>query len=208
MATAEQMAAYTAVLSQYLPAQDKPVTEIAIFKLLEPQSASTLAYFEQEIIANTRTGIGIKRQAYGFSSTDPKTLIWMLDWEKIQDHWDFWQTPAFPSVMACISKLFEAGRPLVRHYEFKPMEMLPQKLQRVAVWNDERGESGVHISEGPSRAVAKKDAFAVDMQETKWRCIVMGYESESDAAEDAHNITAKEGVESHLVQLKFLSKTD
>lgn len=44
-------------------------------------------------------------------------FVWLLDWEKIQDHWDFWKTQSFPPVMVGISKLFEAGRPLVRHYD-------------------------------------------------------------------------------------------
>lgn len=202
MATAEQMAAYAAGLRKYLPAQDKPVTEIAIFKLLAPQSSATLTYFEQEVVANTHGGAGIKRQAYGFSRTDPKTFVWMLDWDKIQDHWDFWQTPGFPPVMACIEKLFDAGRPLVRHYEFKPEEMLSQRVQRVIVWNNEGGQLDVHAAQGNGRAVAKKDAFAVDVQETTWRCILLGYESEHDAAKE--EVVETDGVESHLVELKFV----
>lgn len=206
MATAEQMAAYATALRQFLPAQNKPVTEIAIFKLLEPQSDSTLAYFEKEIIANTRPGTGIKRQAWGFSSTDPRTLVWMLDWEKIQDHWDFWQTPAFPPVIACIDKLFEAGRPLVRHYEFKPAEMLPHVLQRVFVWNDDGAEDSARVDYGQGRAGAKKDAFAVDMEETTWRCVVMGYDSAADADADSAGSVERESVESHLLQLKFAER--
>jgi hypothetical protein len=202
MATAEQMAAYAAALREYLPAQDKPVTEIAIFKLLAPQSASTLAYFEQQIIANTRSGVGIKRQSYGFSTTDLRTFIWMIDWVKIQDHWNFWQTPEFEPVMACIEELFEVGRPLVRHYAFEPMEMLPQVLQRVVVWNDDGQSLVPGMIENQCRAVAKKDAYAVDMGETTWHCAVIGYESEANAA--AEEQIEQEGVESHVVRLKFV----
>ncbi|KAF2180149.1 hypothetical protein K469DRAFT_693596 [Zopfia rhizophila CBS 207.26] len=137
MATAEQMAAYTALMREYKPAQDRPVTEIAIFKLKEPQSPSTLSYFETQIIHNTIPGKGIKRQAWGFSLSDPHSFVWMLDWEKIQDHWDFWQTPAFGPVIAGIEKLFVPGRPLVRHYEFKPAGMLGKSVQRVFIWNEE-----------------------------------------------------------------------
>lgn len=204
MATAEQMAAYAASLSHYLPAQDKPVTEVVIFRLKDSQSAATLTDFEQEIILNTRSGAGVKRQAYGFSLTDSKTFIWMLDWEKIQDHWDFWQTPAFPPVIACIKRLFEEGRPLVRHYDFAPMGMLLQELQRVIVWQSETVDLSTHVLRGTSRAIANKAGNAVDMQETAWRCILMGYKCDQDA--DSEGFVDQEHVEAHLVRLKFVSK--
>ena len=206
MATAEQMAAYTAMLSQYKPAQDKPVTEIAVFKLNEPQSPELLEYFEKEIIANTTPDEGINKQAWGFSLSDPKTHVWMLDYDKIQDHWAFWQTPAFTPVIAAITKLFEAGRPLVRHYDFQPAGLLDEPFQRVVVWNDEAkvGQKAADLVKGKSVAKNAKEAYAVDMDETTWRCAVFGYSSQEDADKD--EIVAPEGAESHLVKLKFSSK--
>ncbi|OAL42909.1 hypothetical protein IQ07DRAFT_637398 [Pyrenochaeta sp. DS3sAY3a] len=205
MATQEQMAAYAAVLSQYKPAQDKPVTEIAIFKLKDAQSAATLEYFETQIIQNTTPGKGIIRQSYGFSLSDPHTLIWMLDWEKIQDHWDFWQTPAFKPVIACIDKIFVSGRPLVRHYEFKPPGMVQQHVQKVFVWNDTTGaDKAVDFVHKTGHESAKKDAYAVDMEETTWRCIVLGYENEEIAFKDDN--VEWEGLEAHCVRMKFVEK--
>ncbi|XP_014550141.1 hypothetical protein COCVIDRAFT_21322 [Bipolaris victoriae FI3] len=205
MATAEQMAAYAAALRQYKPAQDKPVTEVAIFKLKEAQSAATLEYFERQIIQNTAPGTGIIRQSYGFSLSDPYTLIWMLDWEKIQDHWDFWQTPAFAPVIVCIDKIFVSGRPLVRHYEFQPSGMLRHSVQKVFVWNDEleapKAESLVGTK---SNASDRKVAYAVDMQETSWRCAVFGYENKETAHKD--EFVEWEGLEAHLVELAFVEK--
>ncbi|USP79332.1 hypothetical protein yc1106_06606 [Curvularia clavata] len=205
MATNEQMANYAAVLSQYKPAQDKALTEVAIFKLKEVQSAATLEYFESQIIQNTAAGKGIIRQSYGFSLSDPHTLIWMLDWEKIQDHWDFWQTPAFAPVIACIDKIFVSGRPLVRHYDFQPPGMLKQRIQKVFVWNDESEASKAETLLGKNtNASAKKDAYAVDMQETSWRCVVFGYENEEASSKE--NIVDWEGLEAHLVKLEFIEK--
>lgn len=205
MATAEQMAAYTAVLREYKPAQDKPLTEVAIFKLKEPQSPDTLEYFESQIIHNTARGKGIKRQCWGFSLSDTQTLIWMLDWDKIQHHWDFWQTSAFESVIACIEKIFVPGPPLVRHYEFKPAEMLDHHVQRILVWKEEKGDQKeimeTDMMKGENKAKSRKEAYAVDMQETNWRCTVLGYDSKEEAEID--EIVAPEGCETHVVELKF-----
>lgn len=204
----EQMAAYTAMLSTYKPAQDKPVTELAIFKLNEEQSDATIKYFEEQIIANTKGGKGVRRQAYGFSTSDPKTFVWMLDWDKIQDHWEFWQTPHFPPVMACIEKLFVPGRPLVRHYDFKPAGMLEDKIQRVFVWDEpdevrkELGNKAAATIVEKGKARSSKDAYAVDMNETIWRSVILGYGSVEEAAAD--QFETPEGCEDHVVRLKFV----
>ena len=96
MASVEQMAGYAAHLHAHTPApsKGKPVTEIAIFKLQAPfaqDHAAATEEFESQIAANTAPGKphakGIRKIAWGFSADDPATFIWMLDWDKIEDHW-------------------------------------------------------------------------------------------------------------------------
>lgn len=129
----------------------------------------------------------------------------MLDWEKIQDHWDFWQTPAFAPVIACIDKIFVPGRPLVRHYEFKPQGMLRQNVQKVFVWNDEsRAEKVETLMRTKSHESARKDAYAVDMHEASWRCVIYGYDDEDAASKD--ETVEWEGLEAHVVKLTFVEK--
>ncbi|KAF2742827.1 hypothetical protein M011DRAFT_481297 [Sporormia fimetaria CBS 119925] len=202
-----QMAQYAAHLATYTPAQNKPVTEIVIFKLKDAQSAEAMDYFEKQIIANNRHGKGIRRQSWGFSASDPHTLVWQLDWEKIQDHWEYWQTDGFLPLIAAIDKLFVEGRPLVRHYEFKPEGMLGEEVQRVAVWNEgdekakEEGERKLReMTKEGGKAVSKKDGYAVDMDETSWRCLVKGYQSLEDAKRD--DVAGPEGCENHVVKFK------
>jgi hypothetical protein len=208
--SAEEMAQYTKMLQAYKPAQDKPVTEIVIFKLKGPQSPETMEQIESQLIANSGTGKGVLKQSWGFSLTDPHTVIWQLDWEKIQYHWDFWQTPAFGPVMAAIENIFVPGRPLVRHYEFKPAGMLQEAVQRVLVWNDEgknrsqgEVEAAALVKSGKSVATAAKVANAVDMGETSWRCAVLGYATLQDAHQD--ELELQDGDESHIVEFKFSS---
>jgi hypothetical protein len=190
MATAEQMSAYTQLLKTYLPAQDKEVTEVAVFKLKNEQSPEILRDFENRIVASSSRGKGIKRMAWGFSRTDPRTMVWMLDWEKIQDHWDFWQTPAFGSVIQGITDLFVEGRPLVRHYEFSPPGMLNQEYQRIIIWDQENRDTAPeeilkHNAEAQSStSKASKGAYAVDMNENTWWCTTFGYNSEAEANQD------------------------
>ncbi|EUC47348.1 hypothetical protein COCMIDRAFT_3607 [Bipolaris oryzae ATCC 44560] len=203
--SAERMAAHTQLLKTYLPAQDKPITEVAIFELKHPQSPETLRNFEQRIIANCQDGKGIKRMAWGFSLTDEKKLVWMLDWDKIQDHWDFWQTPAFTPVIQAIEDLFVEGRPLVRHYEFDPPGMLNQEYQRVLIWNQENRDIAaeqVLKSNGPtttSTSIASNGAYAVDMDEDTWWCSNFGYTSEAEVRKDS----VQDKGEAGIFKLKF-----
>ncbi|KAH8901733.1 hypothetical protein GQ53DRAFT_631399 [Thozetella sp. PMI_491] len=207
MATAAQMASLTEVLRKHSSALDKPVTEIAIFKLKEMHTDATTAEFEKNIIANTFKGTGIKRMAWGYSLSDPKTLVWMLDWVKIQDHWDFWQTPEFGPVISTITNLFIEGRPLVRHYDFRPPGMLDQEFLHIRVWDE--GESNKTDEEIRATLAAtdndfggykaEKGAYAVDMGEMNWYCTLTGYEDEDMAR--AAKLTPRG--ETHLLQLKY-----
>lgn len=76
------------------------------------------------------------------ASTDPAptTFLIMFDWRRIQDHWDFWQTPNFSPVISCISRCFEPGRPLVRHFRFEPAGMPSDDVVKVMVWDQGRDE--------------------------------------------------------------------
>lgn len=212
MATAEEMAAYTARLQAHTSAQNKPVTEIAVFKLLPQYAAdhaSALAEFESQIIANTEPGkkhsVGIRKMAWGFSLDDPDTLVWMIDWAKIQDHWAFWQTAAFPPVMGCITKLFTQGRPLVRHYDFGEQGMLDAKYEfaRVMVRDDAtETDSGGTAMPDAKEAAQTRGAYAVDVDEMTWWCSLLGYGNEQEAR--AADIDNSKWVESHIVKLKYL----
>lgn len=221
MATSEEMAGYAAHLHAGTPSSSKgrPVTEVCIFKLLPAfaaDHAAAAAEFESNVVANTKPGsphaVGIRRLAWGFSLDDPGTFVWALDWDRIEDHWDFWQSPAFPPVIGAIVKLFEAGRPLVRHYDFGDRGMLDAgvaDVARVMVWDDgvqgrEEGRAAglAREREGSTKAKQFRGGYAVDMDEDTWWCSLLGYDSESEARED--HIELAEGAESHIVQLSYL----
>ncbi|PLB41236.1 uncharacterized protein BDW47DRAFT_122799 [Aspergillus candidus] len=214
MATAEQMAAYTAHLRTHTSAQNKPVTEICIFKLRAPYTqdhTAALSTFESQIAANTAPGNGkpnapgIRRIAYGFSVDDPGTFVWMLDWDKIQDHWEFWQKEAFPPVIGAITELFVEGRPLVRHYDFGEEGMLDGgfRVARVVVWDDGKGRARESGNKSLARVRQVREAYAVDMDEMTWWCSLLGYESEEDCRADGGDVMAGEGAENHIVRLQY-----
>ncbi|KAH6672078.1 hypothetical protein B0J14DRAFT_669673 [Halenospora varia] len=113
----EQMERYIKILLEHTKQQGVPVTEIISFKLKESASEATTVESET-------------------------TLTWMMDWEKIEDHCDFWQTDKFLPVMAGTSRLFVEGRPLVGHYKFEPMGLLHNEFVRVVIW-DEREKATV-----------------------------------------------------------------
>lgn len=215
MATAEEMAAYTARLQAHTSAQDKPVAEICVFKLLPEYAAdhaSALAEFESQMIASTAPGkehsVGIRRLSWGFSLDDPATLVWMLDWAKIQDHWAFWQSPAFPAVMGCITRLFAPGRPLVRHYDFGEQGMLDAKYQfaRILVRDDETEKgSGDVVRPDAEGAEQTRVAYAVDVDEMTWWCSLLGYANEQEAR--AAKVDRSKWVESHILKLKYLENS-
>ncbi|KAI1339108.1 hypothetical protein F5Y15DRAFT_94116 [Xylariaceae sp. FL0016] len=216
MATADEMAAYTQRLLAHTSAHNKPVTEIAIFKLnpaYATDHAAATAEFESQILSQTAPGKpyakGILRTSWGFSMHDPTTLVWMLDWEKIQDHWEFWQTPGFGPVISAITKLFVPGRPLVRHYDFGEQGMLGTPWVRVFVWDEKK--EGVKPEEACGRVLGpgvsksetiKRQAYAVDVDEMTWYCLLLGYEDENDAA--AQEVLPDFQGEDHTVRLKFL----
>lgn len=216
MASAEQMAAYTAQLLANTPESslNRPVTEVCVFKL-QPQFASdhaaAEARFNSDIVAQCRPGSphakGIRRISWGFSAEDPAAFVWMLDWNRIQDHWDFWQTAGFPPVIGAITALFAAGRPLVRHYDFGEPGMLDAgfAVTRAVIWDDgEEGKQkqrGREVVSGTGRAKQSRGGYAVDMGEATWWCTLLGYENEADAREDTVN--APEGAVSHIFHLTY-----
>ncbi|OJJ01769.1 hypothetical protein ASPVEDRAFT_651057 [Aspergillus versicolor CBS 583.65] len=214
MATAEQMAAYAAYLRSHTVAHNKPVTEICIFQL-QPQfwhdHSTALAKFESQIVANTAPGgnkpnaQGIRKIAYGFSVDDAGAFVWMLDWEKIQDHWDFWQTAAFPPVMNAITELFVAGRPLVRHYDFGEAGMLDREFEvaRVLVWDDGEVKPLGNVTSCVN-ARQTREGYAVDVNETTWWCSLLGYESEADCRADELNVRCGPAAEKHIVRLQYI----
>ncbi|KAH7020714.1 uncharacterized protein B0I36DRAFT_392813 [Microdochium trichocladiopsis] len=204
--TPEQMAVYTEALLKHTKVLDQPVTEIVIFKLKQPHSDETTRDFETRILANAATGEGVRRMSWGYSLDDSSTMIWQIDWARIQDHWTFWQTPAFLPVIRGISDLFEAGRPLVRHYHFKPAGMLHEEVQLISVWDQGapgQAEADVlaglgHSPDGSGDSKSAKGAYAVDMQGQTWYCAAFGFATEEEAR--ASSVTRRG--ESHLVKLK------
>lgn len=214
MANAQEMAAYTLRLQGHTSAQSKPVTEICIFKLRDhfvSDHASAATQFETQIIDNTRPGgvhsLGIRKCAWGFSVDDPSTLVWMLDWDMIQSHWAFWQSPGFPPVMEAISNLFVPGRPLVRHFDFGEEGMLGSECEfaRVLVWDDgPKGKSEFRartVIGASSKCKDAREAYAVDLDEMTWWCSLFGYSGVADARADSVNEVPEAG--SHVVKLKY-----
>ncbi|KAK2808994.1 hypothetical protein FQN50_004268 [Emmonsiellopsis sp. PD_5] len=207
--TAADMKGYEQMLLQHTPPSslDTPVTEIVIFKLAQDPTPQTRAAIEQDFIANSSKGEGVNRTAWGYSLDDPRTVVIMFDWRKIQDHWTFWQTPAFEPVIKCIETVFEPGRPLVRHYKFDPVGMVGEEYVQVMVWDEGQGqeERGKEEMEGKVKSKgqnwsSRKGGFAVDINEMTWYCTLLGYSSEAAAREDG--IEAKGA--SHLVKLTYV----
>ncbi|CAH0039578.1 unnamed protein product [Clonostachys solani] len=190
MASQEEMKSYATYLAVNTPDSSKgrPVTEIAVFKLQDlyvENHAAAMSEFESQVISNTTPGSayaqGIRKLAWGFSADSPDTLVWILDWERIEDHWDFWLRPGFPPLMEALSKLFQAGRPLVRHYDFGGDGMLDGKFQ--------------------AARVMAREGYAVDVNEDTWWCTLLGYETEAQARADTG--LSVSAVESHILQLRY-----
>lgn len=204
MATVDEMKAYEQVLLQHTSALDVPVTEVVIFKLRKGRDEATLNQIKEQFLKNAARGNGVNRTAWGFSTDDPRTVVAMFDWQKIQDHWAFWQTDLFPPVIQCISTVFEPGRPLVRHYKFDPPGMLDTKYVQVLVWDEgveRRPEEMVStVTRQKQTWIQRKGAFAVDMNETTWYCELQGFSSEADARASG---TVPRG-ETHLVELELV----
>lgn len=135
----------------------------------------------------------------------------MLDWEKIQDHWEFWQTPGFPPIINTISKLFIPGRPLVRHYDFGGQGMIETTWVRLFIWEKKMDDataevalSKVRKNDAPETTPARRQGYAVDVDETTWCCLLIGYKDERRAAEEG--IQEDFSGEDHVLDLKYLSK--
>lgn len=206
MSLAEQMKQYEQVLLQTAPVQGVPVTEIVLFKLIAEPTQEAFDSIKKDFVDNAITGQGIRRISWGPSLDDSKTFALMFDWDKIEDHWTYWQTPQFEPVMACINKWFEPGRPLVRHYQFEPPGMVTKEYTRVYVWdngtNDGTDRILASVADENDKSVGHKAGFAVDPGEVTWCCVLKGYESEAKARES--NVAAKH--ETHLLKLQFLTK--
>ncbi|GKT45201.1 uncharacterized protein ColSpa_05382 [Colletotrichum spaethianum] len=215
MGSVEQMAGYRDYLLAETPPASlgKPVTEICLFKLLPTYArdhTAAEAEFCSQIVANTTPGKpyakGIRALTWGFSEADPATFFWTLDWDKIENHWDFWLTPSFSPVIAAINKLFEPGRPLVRHFDFDGAKTPSRTLSvaRFMIWDD--GTEGV--TEGRARALGNSkgmarevlEGYAVDVNEQTWWCSLLLYESLEEAADD--HVKSGDGAESHIVRLR------
>lgn len=202
------MDAVKEMLLQHTPASslDKPLTEIVIFKLLPahtPPSAATLARVEKDFAVHSAGGVGVRRVAWGMSLTDPATVALMLDWRRIQDHWDFWATKAFVPVIKAIQELFEPGRPLVRHFDYGGQGMLRARWQRLDVW--QAAETKVEPPKD-GKWKSQRRGPAADLGETDWYNICLGYASESELRDDDRQ-HAKNG-EIHLMDFRFIEGAD
>jgi len=203
MASKEQMKAYEMILREHKSSLDIPVTEIVVFKLLDDLNEETRTLIEKDFVTPASKGEGVLRIAWGSSLDDRRTFVLMFDWRCIQDHWAFWQTPEFDSVMSCINQCFEPGRPLVRHYKFEPPGMVREEYVQLLVWDEGNEKSsgellGILEREGKSWK-SSKAGFAVDMGEMTWCAVTLGYESEEAARADK---IGKKG-ETHLLKLNY-----
>jgi hypothetical protein len=217
MTTVEQMAGYAAHLNANtaIESKGKPVSEICIFKL-KPEyiqdHAGAGAEFESQVIANCKPGLahskGIRRVGWGFSVDDPEFCVYIVDWDKIEDHWDFWLDAGFPPVMAAIEKLFVPGRPLVRHYNFGGAGSLGEELAyvRIIVWDNgeegKREDQALARENANSNAVDFRQGYAVDLGEATWWCSMLGYKTKTDAFADE----VKEGKDavSHVYKCQYI----
>jgi hypothetical protein len=94
----KQMKGCEATLSQPKPLLDIPLTEIVIFTLLEDLTPDTEALIASRLATPSCEGKGVHRVAYVHSLDNPCTFVLMIDWCRIQDHFDFWQTDDFLSL--------------------------------------------------------------------------------------------------------------
>lgn len=206
MSLAEQMKGYENALRQQITALGEPVTEIALFRLLADATPTALESIQRDFVDNSAAGDGVRCVAWGPSLDDPRVVILMWDWRRIEDHWAFWQTARFPPVMACIERWFEPGRPLVRHYRFDPPGMPRRPYVRVLLWDHGEAATAAEITRkvagAGTGASERKAAFAVDPGELTWCTVLSGYEDEAQARAD--ELEAAHVQEAHLVKLEFV----
>jgi hypothetical protein len=200
MATQEYMADVTKYLAEHTTQQGIPVTEVIVFKLKDASEAN-ITKFEKEIFDSSKLGAGAPRTSWGRSLTDPSVLVWMIDWDKIEYHWDFWQTDAFPPLMAAINDLCVGGNPLVKHYRFEPRGFVDTPYIQLLVWDETEKRDGAAIMSeiGQDEAVQRKGAYAIDFGSESWFCALLGYDSEEKAM--ANKVDAIKGGESHIAKL-------
>lgn len=135
----------------------------------------------------------------------------MLDWEKIQDHWEFWQTPGFPPVINTINKLFIPGRPLVRHYDFGCRGMVEASWMRLFISDKKKDDTTTEMAlskilknDTPEITSVRRQGYAVDVDETTWYCLLLGYQDKRSAAKE--EVQDDFSGEDHVLELKYLSK--
>jgi hypothetical protein len=205
MSLAQAMKAHEDNLRRQVTALNVPVTEVVIFRLLCDATEDALNSIRKDFVLNSATGDGLLRLGWGTSHDDPKAIIMLLGWRRIQDHWDFWQQPEFETVFACITKWFEPGPPIVHHYVFDPPGMIDTELVRVLVW-----DNGVaSLPTDAIERVCEKDedvghvraGFAVDPGAATQCCVLLGYHSEETARN--HQFARKE--HTHLVSPEFIN---
>lgn len=203
------MKAVKAQLEQYTPASSRgiPVTEFVIFKLLpdfaSQDSDTLLNRIRDDFAKPSASGDGIRLVSYGRGVDDASSVILGFDWRRIEDHWDFWLTPAFEPVSNTIQTLFEPGMPLVKHYKFDQPGMLRDAVQRVVVWKAGAGKenpSNDVNAKGGSGSV--KRGWAVDAGEADWYIVTVGYADESKAVND--QATVPDGATNIVFKMNFI----
>lgn len=205
------MEPYIKALEEHTPqsSRDTPLSELVIFKCRPehtPPSEAALTRIENDFAKNSAKGDGIRYFSWGVSLNDSSTVVAGMDWRKIQDHWQFWRTPAFVPVITALQTFFVNERPLVRHYKFGEQGMLRHEWQRWVVFdNGEADKSEEEMKEQlgiKSEGQAWKEfrgGFAGDMGETTWYCGTLGYDSEEALKKD-DDVLVKKGVV-HLVKI-------
>jgi len=184
-----------------------PVTEIAIFKTLAEVNAEALDAIRQDFIVNSAKGEGVLGIRWGASLDDPRTVVVILDWRKIEDHWAFWQRPEMPTVLACINRWFVPGPPVVHHYRFDPRGTVSKDYIRVSIWD--RGEvvpvtDIINDVRGQQSSSEVKGAFAVDPGQTTWCCVMEGFGS----VDEARIAPIAKKMESHLFKAEYVEASN
>lgn len=207
MSIAQAMKRHEDNLRQQVTCLDTPITEVVIFKLKAEATSEALAVIRKDFVLNAAAHKEPIRIGWSRSLDDARTVVMLFDWQKIQDHWAFWQQPEFEPVMASINQWFEPGTPNVHHYLFETPGMVETSLVRVFVWDNQKkvpSEDLVAlVSQTEGKLLSTRAGFAVDPNAETKCCVLLGFDDEKAAR--SQDFVPKQ--ETHLLQPEYLGNT-
>lgn len=205
MSLAQAMKGHENNLRQQVTCLNTPVTEVVVFELKAEATPEALAAIRKDFVLNAAAHKEPMRIGWGRSLDDAKTVVMLFDWQKIEDHWAFWQQPEFEPVMASISQWFEPGTPNVHHYLFEPPGMVEASFVRVFVWDNQRKvpfeDLVACVSQTQGKLLRTRAGFAVDPNAETKCCVLLGFDDEKAAR--SPDVVPKQ--ESHLLQPEYLA---